>query len=125
MNVIKKGDIVGRISYGKDIFFIVERIIAVENRKLAILKGVTLRIEADAYLEDLELIDKDDLEISLRSYDINLDKRIQKNSEKNATVLEFFEYDRKRNIEVSHFGTILHLDGDKRYAEKSLKYYKK
>lgn len=38
MKKIKKGDIVGRISYGKDIFFIVERIIKTKNGTIAILK---------------------------------------------------------------------------------------
>lgn len=33
MRKIKKGDIVGRISYGKDIFFIVEDIINLNKKK--------------------------------------------------------------------------------------------
>ena len=56
---IKKGDIVGRISYGKDILFYVQRIIKVKNGKsYAILKGVHYRVEADADLDDLEKVDK-------------------------------------------------------------------
>lgn len=39
MRKIKKGDIVGRISYGKDIFFIVEDIINLNKKEIAILKG--------------------------------------------------------------------------------------
>ena len=35
---IKKGDIVGRISYGKDIYFIVERILKTQRGNIAILK---------------------------------------------------------------------------------------
>ena len=54
---IKKGDIVGRKSYGKDIVFFVDRIIKVKNGKsYAILKGVNYRIEADSPIEDLEKI---------------------------------------------------------------------
>ena len=50
MNV-KKGDIVGRKSYGKDIFFIVDTILTTrQNKKFAILKGVNVRIMADAIL---------------------------------------------------------------------------
>ena len=42
---IKKGDIVGRNSYGKDILFIVERIIRTNaNNEICILKGLTERI---------------------------------------------------------------------------------
>ncbi len=38
MKKIKKGDIVGRISHGKDIYFIVERIIKTKTGDIAILK---------------------------------------------------------------------------------------
>ena len=52
MNKIKKGDIVGRKSYGKDIIFIVERIIQNKNDKIAILKGLVERIEADSDVDE-------------------------------------------------------------------------
>ena len=56
MKKIKKGDIVSRNSYQNDILFYVEKIVKTENRgKVAILKGVTIRIEADAPIDDLEL----------------------------------------------------------------------
>ena len=58
LNKIKKGDIVGRKSYGKDIIFIVERIIQNKNDKIAILKGLVERIEADSDVDDLEIIEK-------------------------------------------------------------------
>lgn len=59
MSRIKKGDIVGRISYGKDILFVVDRIIKTNNNKeIAILKGIMIRIKADSLVEDLEIIDK-------------------------------------------------------------------
>ena len=48
---IKKGDIVGRKSYGKDIYFIVNQILTTtRNHKFVILKGLNIRIEADALL---------------------------------------------------------------------------
>ena len=40
MKKIKKGDIVGRLSYGKDIYSIVERIIKTRNGDIAILKRI-------------------------------------------------------------------------------------
>ena len=55
---IKEGDVVGRKSYNNDILFVISRIIKINTKKFAILKGVSIRIEADAPLEDLELIDK-------------------------------------------------------------------
>ena len=46
---IRKGDIVGRKSYGKDIIFIVDKLIRLNsNEEYAILKGMTMRIEADS-----------------------------------------------------------------------------
>ena len=56
MQRIKRGDIVGRISYGKDIIFVVEDIMKVNNKEVAILKGVTIRIKADSPLHDMKII---------------------------------------------------------------------
>ena len=58
MYKIKKGDIVGRKSYGKDIIFTVSKIIYVNNKELAILNGLIERIKADSEISDLELIEK-------------------------------------------------------------------
>ena len=52
---MKIGDIVTRKSYNKDILFtIVGFNIDSKSEKMAILKGVALRVIADAYLDDLE-----------------------------------------------------------------------
>jgi spore coat assembly protein len=67
MRKIKKGDIVGRISYGKDIFFIVEDIINLNKNEIAILKGLTIRIKADSPVEDLEILSKELISASLSS----------------------------------------------------------
>ena len=57
MGEIKKGDYVTRNSYNNDIVFCVKRIIKLSNnKKIAILKGIDIRIEADAYIEDLKII---------------------------------------------------------------------
>ena len=58
MKKIKKGDIVARKSYGKDIIFVVKNIIPIKDEKIAILKGMVDRIEADSNIEDLEIVDK-------------------------------------------------------------------
>ena len=53
---LKSGNIVTRKSYGKDILFYIDKIINLKNnKKLAILKGIVVRIEADALIEDLEI----------------------------------------------------------------------
>ena len=53
MKKIKKGDIVARKSYGKDIIFYVKRIVKTSSENIAILCGLYERIEADSKLEDL------------------------------------------------------------------------
>ena len=112
MNQIKEGDYVGRISYNMDIDFVVDRIINLRgNRKLAILKGVNIRIEADSYLEDLRIIDKKSISKKRALYEQNLKQQIEKN--------------KTRYNERIYTGRILHLDGDSRYSQKSLRYYKK
>lgn len=114
---IKKGDIVGRKSYGKDIYFIVNQILTTtRNNKFAILKGVNIRIEADSPIEDLEIISKEEIINSIKKYDNFLEERIKKNK------LSESENITRQKV---YFGKILHLDGDKRYSDKSAKYYNK
>lgn len=120
MAKIKKGDIVGRISYGKDILFVVDRIIKTNSKEIAILKGIIVRIKADSPLEDLELIDKRIVEKKVKSFD----ERIQFFLKKCLNTLENNKNE-KRVKKLLYTGKILHLDGDRRYSEKSEKYYKK
>ena len=120
MSKIKKNDIVCRKSYGGDILFNVERIIKLtRGKEYAILKGITVRIEADAPVSDLKLVERERVEKNLRSLDSRMENRIQKKCNTN----------KKRGIynisnTRTNTGKILHLDGDKRYSEKSMKYYK-
>ena len=110
MKKIKKGDIVSRNSYQNDILFYVEKIIKTENRgKVAILKGVTIRIEADAPIDDLELPNESRIKENLK----RIDKQIE------------FTNDYIDNRNVISYGKILQLDGDRIYSEKTEKYYKK
>lgn len=115
LNSVKTGDIVSRKSYNNDVVFIVNRVI---KNKTAILTGLTTRLKADAYIEDLKILDKKEVEKSLKSIDSRIvqetnSKVIQKNS--------IFV----RTNKIIYTGRILHLDGDKRYSEKSNMYYKK
>lgn len=110
---IKEGDYVARKSYAKDINFRIDRIIQLKNgKKYAILKGINVRIEADAPLEDLEEIDKRIINNRERRIEEDLYKKIKQISRNNKNY-------------VFKTGKILHLDGDRRYSEKSVRYYKK
>ncbi len=131
MRTLKKGDIVGRISYNKDIIFEIKNIIEISNnKKIAILKGITERIEADSYLDDLELMDKRDVELRIRTLDKKIQTRINECIEKSEQYIskakKWFSINNKENrsSKIVYTGKILHLDGDKRYAEKSIRYYR-
>lgn len=112
---LRKGDIVGRKSYGKDIVFVISNIIRYKDREIAILKGLITRIEADSPIEDLELMEEDRVIQLLNKFEAELE-RIKKN------LLIKKDIPLKRTKEC--YGKILHLDGDKKYSEKSQKFYK-
>lgn len=126
MSKIRKNDMVCRKSYGGDILFSVERIIKTSRGKeYAILKGVTIRIEADAPIEDLESVEKRVIENNLRSLEKKMEKRIRKQKEKPKIVTTIKRGFSPKPWDRTNTGKILHLDGDKRYSEKSERYYKK
>lgn len=116
MKKIKKGDIVARKSYGKDIIFYVKKIIKTKRENIAILCGLLERIEADSKIEDLEIIDERIVKKNLEKQDEKVKERINKNR-----IIE----EEKRLKQKIVTGKILHLDGDKRYSQKSYNYYKK
>ena len=127
--MLKKGDIVGRISYNKDVIFEITKIIKTSNNVICILKGITERIEADSPIEDLEIIDKRTANSRIKKIEDKMEERIKRCANKKSCleelkqILEVANID-KRSIKNVYMGKILHLDGDRRYAEKSMKYYK-
>ena len=127
MNKIKKGDIVGRKSYGKDIIFRVSKIIYLKDKEIAILSGLIERIEADSDVSDLELIEKQKAKEILNILNEKIDKKIKKTKEE-IDIAKIKEGILTRNIVTKEkilSGKILHLDGDRKYSEKSYRYYKK
>lgn len=101
---LKKGDIVGRISYDCDIIFQIVNII--DNT--AYLSGVFVRLFADCDVSDLKPIDS--IEFKKRKDE---DLRIQND------IIE--GYKRK----MGHItGKILHFDSDSSYLDKCLNLYK-
>ena len=130
MSNFKKGDIVGRKSYNKDVLFEITKIIKTSNnKKIMILKGITERIEADSPEEDLEIINKRIIEDRIKNLEEKMTNRIEKCLKnpknyiyKTKNIFNFMQ--EKRGNRIINTGKILHLDGDKRYSEKSMKYYK-
>ena len=116
MHEIRKGDIVSRHSYGHDIIFSVKRIIKLADKKqVAILKGIDVRVVADAPIEDLKVVTKEELKKREKEFEIKMLYKIERER----------TYNENRRKEVIYTGRILHLDGDKRYSEKSVMYYRK
>ena len=100
--------------------FNVEKIVELSNgKKNVILKGVTYRIKADAPIEDLCVISKREAIKVIEKYDLKILEMAKKIKLKEQMSIN------KRTKSQIKTGTILHLDGDKRYSQKSLIYYKK
>lgn len=115
---IRKNDIVARKSYGCDILFSVDKIISSTNgTAIAILKGITTRIIADAFIDDLLIIDSNDFDNTISRIDNIIENRIL--SSLNKKIIK------NKYRFMQNTGKILHLDGDKRYSEKSNRYYNK
>lgn len=127
MSKIKKGDIVARKSHGKDIIFIVKNIVDTNKGKIAILKGLIERIEVDSCIEDLEAVDKQVVNKKLQTLNNKMNSKIiqrkENRSDKEYRIGIVSPYISNKEKIVT--GKILHLDGDKKYSEKSYYYYKK
>ena len=99
---MKIGDYVTRKSYNNDIIF---KIINIDN-DIYYLKGVSVRLCADSSVDDLVLCD------------------IKRDIEENR---EFLDRIKDHKLERGDYfylpGKILHLDGDRDYLGKCLKYY--
>lgn len=107
MQKFKKGEIVSRKSYNEDILFVIDRIINT-SEPIAILKGITIRIEADAPIEDLVLVEAERVKEEYKKLDLIDYKQLS-----------------YRYLNMVKTGRILHLDGDRKYTEKSYKFYRR
>ena len=99
--VFQVGDLVTRISYNHDVVFKILNI----RGEVAYLKGVQVRLYADAPLEDLQLYIKEDR-------DEEYDELLLDDSSMRG---DFFYLP----------GKVLHIDADQEYLERCLKFYKK
>ena len=99
--VFQVGDLVTRISYNHDVVFKILNI----RGEVAYLKGVQVRLYADAPLEDLQLYVKEDR-------DEEDDELLLDDSSMRG---DFFYLP----------GKVLHIDADQEYLERCLKFYKK
>jgi spore coat assemly protein len=123
----KSGDIVTRMSYGNDVCFVVVEID--EASKTAILKGIDVRLMADAPFADLTPVSEDDqkafeakrsrvetecLRLVQNRRAVDSEKRSLRKEARFQSDPDFFERP----------GRVLHLDGDGTYLQKCLNMYK-
>ena len=123
MNSIKKGSFVYKISQSKDVIYTVDKILKSDKNRIALLRGATERIMVESPIEDLVLVDKSIIQKTFES----LEKRINKRLTDRLIYNKYIENlnNNKRFSEKIITGKILHLDGDKKYSQKSYNYYKK
>jgi len=132
---IKKGDIVGRKSYNTDIFFKVMSLFKDEKgEEHANLRGMHMRLCANAPLDDLVKIDPGDLATYLREHTIKSSEHMnrifaRREKEREFVLSRAVQHDKsgKNNNQADGFdvpGTVLHIDGDGDYLELCLTTYK-
>ena len=122
MNSIKRGTFVYRKSQSKDVIFTVEKVINTKEKKTVLLKGVLERVLIESSIEDLVIADKKMIKEKLNYLDVRINNRIKKSYYRN------YQYNLSNNNRIQEkiiTGKILHLDGDKKYSQKSYNYYKK
>lgn len=127
MTEFAKGDLVARKSYGQDVIFKIHKIFrSNEGKDCADLKGLGVRLLADAPLEDLTKMSAD--EITKFKHDF-----MRQNTESLKRIFSRRQLDRekylsrgaKKNIEFFEVpGQVLHLDGDPEYLELCMTTYK-
>ncbi|HUS88127.1 MAG TPA: sporulation peptidase YabG [Desulfosporosinus sp.] len=117
--MLRVGDIVARFSHRQDIFFHVDQIH--ENLKgegSAILKGLNIRLLADAPVSDL--IAKSPVEVA--NYEREDNKMIYQKLNKLTSQRKADPDDKSEFFEIP--GRVLQLDGDQDYLSQCIKTYK-
>ena len=77
----KIGDFVSRLSHHKDILFQIEDVYHQNNMPMALLKGVDLRLRADAPVDDLEAVSMTDVNHFRQKY-VRKSTELMRNIEK-------------------------------------------
>lgn len=121
--IFRAGDLVLRKSYGCDIIFKIIRIDWI--RRLALIKGVDLRLIADAPLKDLKKASGKTAEEKKKKY-----YNVYRECMKKATNNRSSRKDKMRSspgVEEAYYeipGRVLHLDGDREYLEECQEVYR-
>ncbi|WP_125153319.1 sporulation peptidase YabG [Clostridium rectalis] len=124
---MKVGDVVVRKSYGKDITFKIIDVKETEEGRMYTLKGINLRLIADSFIDDLELLkdeeDSDYEEVFTRKVNSSI-KKILVNRKDIKKYMRSYKTREKKDLSFGRPGKILHIDGDAEYLDVCLKVYK-
>ncbi len=123
---IKIGDLVGRKSYGCDIVFRVHDITKQNDKFVIILKGLNLRIIADAPEADIVKLPPSKINADTINFDDRACKLMKKLTKRAKHAVAPIHPSFYRNAEqvFRRPGKVLHLDGDKNYLDMCMKSYK-
>ncbi len=113
--MFKKGDIVVRKSYGKDIIFSVKYI---TDENVAVLSALRYRLRADAPLGDLEPFKRDSLINFKKVFSSDVDVKI-------GEILKARRFNLYQENEFIMPGRVLHIDADENYLQVCMMYYDK
>jgi len=122
------GDLVVRKSYDKDITFKIIDIREENDKKIYILKGISIRIIADSISEDLESVSDSYVGEQEKILNSRVKKAIKNAITLRGDVLTRINKSTKimpsKDMMFGRPGRILHVDGDSEYMETCLKVYK-
>jgi len=119
MAKIEIGDVVSRKSYGGDILFRVEKLIEDAEQVVAVLRGLYVRLCADAPVKDLEKKGNEEVNRHRDDFHTVSDAHLQKALERRAVFNSDSLTRGKSGSEDDFFefpGRVLHLDGDPEYS---------
>ncbi|MDH7578320.1 MAG: sporulation peptidase YabG [Bacillota bacterium] len=127
MKEVRIGDVVTRKSYGGDVFFRVEAFFQVDAKTCALLRGLYVRLCADAPVDDLEKKNITEVTLCRREFlkkqgDFIRKARTRQSHLRQATIAR----NGKKEASLNFFelpGRVLHLDGDREYRELCLHTY--
>jgi sporulation peptidase YabG len=113
------GDVVARLSHQQDIYFHIDQINEnFRGERLAILKGLNLRLLADAPISDL--IFKSPVEVA--NYERDDNKMIYQKLHRITKQRKIDQGDESESFEIP--GRVLQLDGDQDYLDQCIKTYR-
>ncbi|HAU31810.1 MAG: Sporulation peptidase YabG [Desulfotomaculum sp. 46_296] len=129
MEKIKPGDIVGRISYGCDIFFkVIEVFIGNDGHEYARLRGLDMRLMANSPLGDLCKFEPGKVAEYLRRFMANNHEHMKRVfAKRQKEQIEKLNRIVNQSNKIESFdlpGSVLHIDGDEDYLELCLTTYR-